>query len=159
MIRTGIGYDVHKLIKGDSLIIGGISIPSNFKSVGHSDGDCLIHSMIDAILGAANLGDIGNYFPSGDKKWKDFPSIHFLKKTIDKLKIYQYEIVNVDSTIILQKPMISCYVFQIKKKLSSIMNINENQISIKATTTDGLGTIGVSEGWSSISIATLSKNK
>ena len=159
MIRTGIGYDVHKLTIGSSLIIGGIEIPSNFKSVGHSDGDSLIHAIIDAILGAANLGDIGIFFPSGDERWKDSPSCYFLKETIDNLKKSNYEIVNIDSTIVLQKPMISSYIFQIKKNLSSIMNLNENQVSVKATTTDSLGTIGNSEGWSALAIATLSKNK
>ena len=77
MIRTGVGYDVHKLIKGDSLIVGSVAIPSNFKSVGHSDGDCLIHAIVDAMLGAANLGDIGYFFPSSDNKWKGSPSSIF----------------------------------------------------------------------------------
>ena len=104
MIRTGIGYDTHKLVKGDNLVVGGISIPSNYKSVGHSDGDSLIHAIIDSILGAANLGDIGKYFPSDDESLKGSP---------------------------------------------------ENQVSVKATTTDGLGFIGTSEGWSALAISTL----
>ena len=85
MIRTGLGYDVHKLIKGDSLIVGSVAIPSNFKSVGHSDGDCLIHAIVDAMLGAANLGDIGCFFPSSDSKWKGSPSSIFLEKAVSIL--------------------------------------------------------------------------
>ena len=106
MIRTGIGYDTHKLVKGDNLIIGGVSIPSNYKSVGHSDGDSLIHAIIDSILGAACLGDIGQHFPSDDKTLKGSPSSYFLKEIMDKLARNNYYVVNVDSTIILQKPMV-----------------------------------------------------
>ena len=157
MIRTGVGYDVHKLIKGDSLIVGSVAIPSNFKSVGHSDGDCLIHAIVDAILGAANLGDIGCFFPSSDNKWKDSSSSIFLREAVDELKNSRYKIVNIDSTVVLQRPKLSEYIFQIKNNLSSIMNINENQISVKATTTDGIGTIGLSEGWSAFAVATISK--
>ena len=157
MIRTGIGYDTHKLVKGNNLIVGGVSIPSNYKSVGHSDGDSLIHAIIDSILGAANLGDIGKYFPSNDKTFKGSPSSYFLKEIIDELARNEYDIVNIDSTIILQKPMVGPYVENIKKNLSSVMNINENQVSIKATTTDGLGVIGSSKGWSAFAVSTITK--
>ena len=157
MIRTGVGYDVHKLIKGNSLIVGSVAIPSNFKSVGHSDGDCLIHAIVDAMLGAANLGDIGYFFPSSDNKWKGSPSNIFLQKTVCELKNARYEIINIDSTVVLQRPVLSEYIFQIKENLSSIMDINQNQISVKATTTDGTGTIGLSKGWSAFVIATISK--
>jgi len=157
MIRTGIGYDTHKLVKGNNLIVGGVSIPSNYKSVGHSDGDSLIHAIIDSILGAANLGDIGKYFPSNDKTLKGSPSSYFLKEIIDELARNEYDIVNIDSTIILQKPMVGPYVENIKKNLSSLMNINENQVSVKATTTDGLGVIGSSKGWSAFAVSTITK--
>ena len=93
MIRTGIGYDTHKLVKGNNLIVGGVPIPSNFKSVGHSDGDSLIHAIIDSILGAANLGDIGQHFPSDDKALKGSPSSYFLKEIIEKLVRNNYQIV------------------------------------------------------------------
>ena len=157
MIRTGIGYDTHKLVKGNSLIVGGVSIPSNYKSVGHSDGDSLIHAIIDSILGAANLGDIGKYFPSNDKTLKGSPSSYFLKEIIDELARNEYDIINIDSTIILQKPTVGPYVENIKKNLSSVMNINENQVSVKATTTDGLGVIGSSKGWSAFAVSTITK--
>ena len=157
MIRTGIGYDTHKLVKGNNLIVGGVPIPSNFKSVGHSDGDSLIHAIIDSILGAANLGDIGQHFPSDDKTLKGSPSSYFLKEIIEKLVRNNYQIVNIDSTIILQKPMVGPHIIKIKKNLSALMGINENKVSVKATTTDGLGFIGTSEGWSALAISTLTK--
>ena len=100
MIRTGIGYDTHKLVKGNSLVVGGVSIPSNYKSVGHSDGDSLIHAIVDSLLGAANLGDIGKHFPSNDKALKGYPSSYFLKEIIDKLVREKYQIVNIDSTVL-----------------------------------------------------------
>ena len=155
MIRTGIGYDTHKLVKGNSLIIGGVPIPSDYKSVGHSDGDSLIHAIIDSILGAASLGDIGQHFPSDDKTLKGSPSSCFLKEIVDKLVRNNYYIVNIDSTIILQKPMVGPYITKIKKNLSTLMGINENKVSVKATTTDGLGFVGTSEGWSALAISTL----
>ena len=157
MIRTGIGYDTHKLVKGNTLVVGGVSIPSNYKSVGHSDGDSLIHAIIDSILGAANLGDIGGHFPSDDKTLKGSPSSYFLKEIIDKMGTHKYHIVNIDSTIILQKPMVGPHIIRIKKNLSTLMDINENKVSVKATTTDGLGFVGTSEGWSALAIATLTK--
>ena len=157
MIRTGIGYDVHKLEKGNKLVVGGVPIPSNFKSVGHSDGDTLIHAIIDSLLGAANLGDIGNYFPSEDEKWKGCSSDNFLKDIIQELKIKNYEIINVDTTIILRKPIVNPYIDKIKQKLAPLMGISENHISVKATTTDGLGFVGKSEGWSALAVSTIMK--
>ena len=157
MIRTGIGYDTHKLVKGNSLIIGGVPIPSDYKSVGHSDGDSLIHAIIDSILGAASLGDIGQHFPSDDKTLKGSPSSYFLKEIIAKMVRNNYQIVNIDSTVILQKPMVGPHIIKIKKNLSALMEINENKVSVKATTTDGLGFVGTSEGWSALAISTLTK--
>ena len=157
MTLTGIGYDVHKLEKGNNLVVGGIPISSNYKSVGHSDGDALIHAIIDSLLGAANLGDIGNYFPSEDEKWSGCSSDLFLKDIIQELKMNNYEIINIDTTIILSKPVIGPHIDKIKKKLAPLMGINENQISVKATTTDGLGFVGKSKGWSALAIATITK--
>ena len=157
LIRSGIGYDTHKLMKGNNLIVGGVLIPSNYKSVGHSDGDSLIHAIVDSILGAANLGDIGKHFPSNDKTLKGSPSSYFLKEIIDELVRNKYHIVNIDSTVILQKPMVGPHITKIKKNLSLLMNVKENQISVKATTTDHLGFVGSSKGWSALAIATLNK--
>ena len=157
MIRTGIGYDTHKLVKGNKLIVGGVSIPSNYNSVGHSDGDSLIHAIVDSILGAANLGDIGKHFPSNDKTLKGSQSSYFLKEIIEELARNQYHIINIDSTVILQNPMVGPHIIEIKKNLSLLMNVKENQISVKATTTDHLGFVGSSKGWSALAIATLNK--
>ena len=157
MIRTGIGYDTHKLEKGNNLVVGGVPIPSKYKSIGHSDGDSLIHAIIDSILGAANLGDIGQHFPSDDKTLKGSPSSCFLKEIIDKLRRNNFQIVNIDSTVILQKPVVGPHIIKIRKNLSTLMRINESQVSVKATTTDGLGFVGTSKGWSALAISTLNK--
>ena len=157
MVRSGIGYDVHQLKKGLDLYIGGIKVESDYGSLGHSDGDALIHAIVDSLLGAANLGDIGKYFPSDQKKWAGAKSEIFLLETKKILKENGFLISNIDSTIILQLPKIGPYISKISKNLSSVLELNEDKISIKATTTDYLGYIGQSEGWSVISIATISE--
>ena len=155
MIRSGIGYDVHKLAKGEKLIIGGIDIPTLYGSVGHSDGDGLIHAIVDALLGATGLGDIGKYFPSEDQKWENASSIHFLSQVVKLVRETGFEINNIDSTIILQKPKISEFIPKMKNNLASSMDINESQVSIKATTTDNLGFVGDGSGWAVQAIATI----
>ena len=110
MIRTGIGYDIHKLDKNINLIIGGVTIPSEFGSLGHSDGDGLIHAIVDALLGASGLGDIGNYFPSEDKAWENQASSYFLIKTIELIENNGFEIINIDATIVLEKPRLTNYI-------------------------------------------------
>ena len=156
MIKTGIGYDVHKLKKGLPLVVGGILIKSSFGSIGHSDGDALMHSITDSLLGAAGLGDIGTYFPSDDKKFKNAESHIFLSETNKMIKNSYNEILHLDCTVILQKPKIGQYISKIRTNIASILNLNETAVSIKATTTDYLGFIGRSEGWSAIAISTIS---
>ena len=145
-IRTGIGYDVHKLVEGKTLIIGGVEIPHYKGSLGHSDGDVLIHAICDAILGAANLRDIGFHFPDTSEKYKGIDSKILLKDVITLIKENEYEISNVDSTIILQKPKVKDHIPLMKKELAACMQISENDISIKATTTEKLGFEGKEEG-------------
>ena len=157
MIRIGIGYDVHKLEKGTDLIIGGITIPYRFGSLGHSDGDCLIHAIVDAILGAAGLGDIGKYFPSESKEWENCSSSYFLSETVKLIRKSGFEIVNIDSTVVLQKPKLIKYIPSIVNNLSLIMGKENAYISVKATTTDGLGFAGAGKGWSVFAIATLNQ--
>jgi len=157
MIRTGIGYDVHQLAKGESLIIGGVNVPAPFGSVGHSDGDGLIHAVVDALLGAAALGDIGQFFPSEDDTWKGAPSSHFLSDATNRIREAGFEINNVDATIILQKPKLADYIPQMKFNLAYSMQIDESQVSVKATTTDHLGFVGDGSGWAVQAIVTLSK--
>ena len=155
MIKTGIGYDVHKLKEGMPLIIGGIMIESSLGSVGHSDGDGLIHAICDSLLGASGIGDIGTFFPSDNKKWENAESRLFLTEVNKMVLQAGYYISNIDCTIVLQKPKLSSYIVDIKKNIANILNVNQNNISIKATTTDHLGYIGKSKGWSVIAISTI----
>ncbi|MBH08835.1 MAG: 2-C-methyl-D-erythritol 2,4-cyclodiphosphate synthase [Candidatus Marinimicrobia bacterium] len=157
MIRTGIGYDVHQLAIGKKLIIAGVTIPAPFGSVGHSDGDVLIHALVDALLGAASLGDIGTHFPSKSGKWSGVSSNHFLVESVKIVEKSGFEICNVDTTIILQKPKIKRFIPQIKNNLTDYMNIDESGISVKTTTTDYLGFIGDGNGWAALAVATLFK--
>jgi len=158
MIRTGIGYDVHKLKKGLPLFIGGINIKSPVGSVGHSDGDALIHAIADSLLGASGLGNIGKFFPSDDEQWRDVQSKIFLSEVTKMIIQNGYQISNIDCTIILQKPKLQKLVPDIRKNIAKILNISEEALSIKATTTDNLGVIGKSKGWSVIAIATIYNN-
>tara|TARA_Y100000741_G_scaffold270970_1_gene211065 strand:+ start:96 stop:590 length:495 start_codon:yes stop_codon:yes gene_type:complete len=158
MIKTGIGIDIHKLEKGFPLFIGGVNIKSSLGSVGHSDGDALIHAIIDALLGAAGLGDIGKYFPSDDKKWEGVQSKIFLSEVRLNLVNSKYQISNIDCTVIIQKPKLQKYIPSICHNIAEILNIEKEQISIKATTTDYLGYIGNSKGWSVLAIATIYNN-
>ena len=155
MIRSGIGYDVHQLKNGLELYIGGIKIKSDYGSLGHSDGDALIHAVVDSLLGAAGLGDIGKYFPSDQKKWAGVKSEIFLFEIKNMLIEKGFQISNIDCTIILQSPKVGSYISKIRKNISKMLGLNEKKVSIKATTTDYLGYIGQSKGWSVISIATI----
>ena len=155
MIRSGIGFDAHQLKEGIDLYIGGIKINSDLGSCGHSDGDALIHALADSLLGAAGMGDIGQYFPSEEKEWKNAKSEIFLIEVKKILISNGFKISNIDCTVILQKPKINSYIELIRNNISRILELNKNYVSIKATTTDYLGYIGDSKGWSVISIATI----
>ncbi len=155
MMKTGIGYDVHQLKEGLPLIIGGVKIESLLGSLGHSDGDCLIHAICDSLLGASGIGDIGTFFPSDNKKWRNAESHLFLSEVNKMVLQAGYNISNIDCTIILQKPKLSKYIVNIKKNIADILNVDQKNISVKATTTDHLGYIGKSKGWSVIAISTI----
>ena len=155
MVRSGIGYDVHQLKNGLELYIGGIKVKSDYGSLGHSDGDALIHSVVDSLLGAAGLGDIGKYFPSNQEEWAGAKSEIFLFEAKNMLIENGIQISNIDCTIILQSPKVGPYISKIRKNISKMLELNEKKVSIKATTTDYLGYIGQSKGWSAISIATI----
>lgn len=150
-IRIGNGYDTHPLVTGESLILGGISIPYYKGTKGHSDGDVLTHAVIDSILGAANLGDIGEFFPSNDKSLKGISSLKLLSEVMNKINKKSYRILNSDSTIILEKPIIKEYIPTITNSLAKSLCLPINQVSVKATTNDGLGFIGKEEGISVLS--------
>jgi 2-C-methyl-D-erythritol 2,4-cyclodiphosphate synthase len=152
IMRIGMGYDVHKLVEGRKLIIGGVEIPHHLGLLGHSDADVLLHSIMDSLLGAAALGDIGKHFPDTDPKYKGISSLELLSQVRDLLKQNNYSIVNIDATIIAQKPKMAPYIPNMIKNISSTLNIYENQINIKATTEEGLGFTGEEQGISSQSI-------
>lgn len=146
MFRIGLGFDIHRTSEKRKLFIGGVNIPSKFGLLGHSDADLLIHSICDAILGALSLGDIGDHFSNKDPKNKNKKSSFFLKRVLKLLKLEGYEIVNLDSTIICEKPKLSRYKSKIKNSLSGLLKISVKNISVKATTFEGLGPIGNNEG-------------
>lgn len=155
--RIGIGYDVHKLGKGLDLNLGGIIIPNDIGTIGHSDADVLIHAIIDAMLGAVNLGDIGSHFPDNNSIYHEIDSKILLKKTNKLIQRSGYSIVNIDSTLCLQTPKIKEYIPEMKKKISSVLNIEEEQVSVKATTTEQLGFVGRQEGVSAQAVVLLEK--
>lgn len=144
--RIGFGYDVHRLDKGEDFWLGGIKINHYKGAVAHSDGDVLIHSICDALLGAANLGDIGKHFPDSSDAFKNIDSKILLKKTYSLIQENNYQLVNLDATICLQKPKINPYIPQMKETLANTINVEQEKISIKATTTEKLGFTGSEEG-------------
>jgi len=144
--RIGSGIDFHQLAEGRDLWIGGVKIPHNKGSVGHSDADVLLHAICDALLGAACLGDIGTHFPDTDPAYKNIDSKILLKKTVDLINAEGYSIVNIDSTLCLQSPKIKPYINDMQAAIATVTNINEKDISIKATTTEKMGFVGREEG-------------
>ncbi len=152
-MRIGTGFDVHKLDDNRKLILGGVEIPFSKGLEGHSDGDVVIHAIIDSLLGAAGLGDIGKYFPSTDKKYKGINSISLLVSTLEIITVAGWTIGNIDVTIIAQYPKVSTFIELIKTTLSTSLNIKSELINIKATTTDELGFIGQGKGIACQSVA------
>lgn len=145
-IRIGHGYDVHKLVENRKLILGGVEIPYKYGLLGHSDADVLVHSIMDAILGAMGEGDIGRLFPDTDDKYKDIDSLILLERVISIMENEKYSIGNIDCTIIAQKPKLSTFVTQMSQNIARVCKINEENINIKATTEEGLGFTGTGEG-------------
>ncbi|MDR0971110.1 MAG: 2-C-methyl-D-erythritol 2,4-cyclodiphosphate synthase [Bacteroidales bacterium] len=155
--KVGIGYDVHKLKEGLPLFIGGIQIEHNKGAEGHSDSDVLIHAIIDALLGAASLRDIGFNYPDSDQKYKGIDSKILLKDTLNKIKEKGFCIENIDSIVVLQEPKIGIYIPKMQSTIANILNIDVDDVSIKATTTEHLGFVGQKEGVASYAICMLSK--
>lgn len=145
-IRTGLGYDVHRLAKDETLIIGGVPIPHETGTVAHSDGDVLIHALCDALLGAAALGDIGYHFPDTDPKNKNRDSKVLLVYVMQMLAEKGYQLGNADLVIVAQKPKMAPYITTMRKVLARLMKVEEEQVSVKATTTEGLGFVGQQAG-------------
>lgn len=145
-MRIGMGYDVHKLTEGRDLILGGVNIPWEKGLLGHSDADVLIHAVMDALLGAAALGDIGKHFPDTDSAYKGVSSLLLLERVAVLLKDNGYEIGNIDATIIAQKPKMAPYIGSMRVNMAMALGIPENRLNIKATTEEGLGFTGRGEG-------------
>ncbi len=154
-MRIGFGFDVHQLKEGNDLWIGGIKIEHQKGAVGHSDADVMIHAICDALLGAANLNDIGYHFPDTSSDYKNIDSKILLKQVMKLISQKNYSIGNIDVTLCLQKPKIAPYIDQMKQTLSTIMNISMDDLSIKATTTEKLGYVGREEGISCYAVALL----
>jgi 2-C-methyl-D-erythritol 2,4-cyclodiphosphate synthase len=156
-MRFGFGYDVHRLVKDRKLILGGVEIPFEKGSLGHSDGDVLLHAIADALLGAAALGDIGRHFPDTDPKFKDISSFVLLKHVAEILRQQRFVIENIDSTVVLQQPKIAPYKEQMQSVIASTLNLNPSQVSVKATTHEGLGFIGAGDGVAAYAVASIQK--
>ena len=156
-MRIGLGYDVHKLVADRKLILGGVEIPYEYGLLGHSDADVLLHAIMDSLLGASALGDIGKHFPDTDSKYKGISSIALLKEVGKLLYENGYKISNIDSTIIAQKPKMAPHIQLMRKNIANALSIDIDQINVKATTEEGLGFTGEGLGISSQSICLLYK--
>lgn len=153
MLRVGMGYDVHRLVEGRKLIMGGVEIPHDKGLLGHSDADVLIHALMDALIGAIGEGDIGKHFPDTDERYKGISSMKLLQHVNELLKERQAVIHNIDATIIAQAPKMAPYIGEMRTAIAAILNLKENQINIKATTEEKLGFTGEGKGISSQAIA------
>lgn len=155
MMRIGMGYDVHRLTEGRDLILGGVKIPYEKGLLGHSDADVLLHAIMDALLGAAALGDIGRHFPDTDPKYKGASSIRLLEHVGELIENELYVIGNIDATIIAQRPKMAPHIGQMRENVAKALKIDVSQVNIKATTEEGLGFTGTGEGISSQAVACL----
>jgi 2-C-methyl-D-erythritol 2,4-cyclodiphosphate synthase len=156
-MRIGMGYDVHKLVGGRNLILGGVNIPHHNGLLGHSDADVLLHAIMDSLLGALALGDIGYHFPDTDNKYKNISSLTLLNKVSNLIREKGYDIENIDSTIIAQKPKLLPYIKDMRINISNTLKIDIDKISVKATTEEGLGFTGTEQGIAAQSICLLTK--
>lgn len=153
MYKIGIGYDIHRLVKGRKLILGGVKIPYSKGLKGHSDADSVIHALCDAILGAAGLGDIGDYFPNTDARYKNISSLKLLKEVKVLVDSKKYKIQNIDCIAIAEEPKIAPFRKRMKKTIAEILDIDEDAVNIKATTNEGIGDIGRKKAIAAFAIA------
>ena len=155
MSFAGIGYDSHRLAQGRRLVLGGVEIPGELGLEGHSDADVLTHAVIDALLGAAGLGDIGEHFPDTDERFSDADSIELLKQVVAKLSTAEWEVVNVDCTVVMERPKLGAHREQIRRRLAQAIGLQEQRLNVKATTGEGIGFVGRGEGVAALAIASL----
>ncbi|WP_040443210.1 2-C-methyl-D-erythritol 2,4-cyclodiphosphate synthase [Ktedonobacter racemifer] len=156
-MRIGTGYDVHAFAPDRPLILGGVQIPYEYGLAGHSDADAVLHSVVNALMGAAALGDIGQHFPSEDPRWKDQPSTVFLEYTRDLLEQHQWKISNIDVMIIAQRPKLAGHSLAMREHIAKHLRLDIDQVSVKAATTDGLGFVGRREGIACQAVALLER--
>lgn len=154
-MRNGIGYDIHPLEAGRPLVLGGVRVPYERGLGGHSDGDVLTHAVIDALLGAAALGDIGHHFPAGEAQWRDAASVDLLRRTLKLIVAARYRVVNIDATVIAEAPLLAPHVDAMRANLSEALGVGIGAVSVKATTSDRLGALGRGEGIAALAIALL----
>ena len=153
--RAGLGFDVHPLVEGRSLVLGGVSIPFDKGLSGHSDGDVLTHAVIDAVLGGAGLGDIGSHFPSNDPSYEGIASTELLLRTVELVGESGWQLAYLDATILAERPLINPFIDQIEQSLAASLGVDRDSVNLKAKTTDGLGFIGRGEGVGALAVATL----
>ena len=153
--RSGIGIDVHPLVEGRELVLGGVAIPFDMGLSGHSDGDVLTHAVIDAILGGTGLGDIGTHFPSSDPRYEGIASTELLRRTVEMIGSHRWRISYVDATILAERPMLNQYILEMRQSIAACLSLDIELINLKATTTDGLGFVGRGEGIASLVVATI----
>ena len=156
-MRIGFGYDVHRLAPERLLVLGGVTVPYELGLVGHSDADVLVHAMMDALLGAAAAGDIGRHFPDHDSQYKGISSLLLLAKVSEIIAAKGYQVGNIDSVIVAQKPKLAAYIPEMTEKVASALQISQDMVNIKATTTEGLGFTGTGEGIASYAVVLLHK--
>jgi 2-C-methyl-D-erythritol 2,4-cyclodiphosphate synthase len=145
-MRVGIGYDSHRFAAGRPLVLGGVTIPDHPGLAGHSDGDAIVHAVIDALLGAASAGDVGSHFPPSDERWRDADSIDLLRRTMGLLEGRNYQVVNVDVVVVCESPRIGPHARAIRQRLGEVLNIGPEHVSVKGKTNEGMGWIGAGEG-------------
>lgn len=155
MVRVGIGYDVHALVAGRRLVLGGVEIPHSHGLAGHSDADALMHAVCDAVLGALGAGDIGRFFPNTDPRWKDAPSRVFLEEAARQVRSRGGRILNVDATVVAQRPRLAPHVAAMRERIASALGVAVSQVGVKATTNEGLGFVGREEGIAAMAVAAL----
>jgi 2-C-methyl-D-erythritol 2,4-cyclodiphosphate synthase len=157
-MRIGIGYDTHPLVPGRKLVLGGVTIPHDKGLDGWSDSDCLTHALMDALLGAAALGDIGVHFPPGQVEYKDISSIVLLEEVVEKLAERGYRVGNIDATVVAEKPRLRDYIDDMRHNLSRVLGIDMDRVSVKASTNNGLGSIGNEEGIAAYAVVLIEEN-
>lgn len=158
-MRIGIGYDIHRLVTGRKLVLGGVTIPFDQGLLGHSDADVLVHAVCDALLGAAGLGDIGLHFPDTDPRFKDISSINILEKTNKMIKSKHFKVMNIDSTVFIEAPKLSPYRSAMQKNIARTIEIEPECVNVKATTFEGLGMIGKGEGVGAMCVVLLKSQR